>query len=112
MQYKQDNTLQSPTENNINRYRQQLDILGLSYDWDREVRTCDDKYYKWTQWTFLKLFGSYYCNDAQKARPIEELICVFEKEGNQNINAATSQSEKIHLRRMEKLFRQRKKQTF
>ena len=44
------------TENNINRYRQQLDILGLSYDWDREVRTCDDKYYKWTQWTFLKLF--------------------------------------------------------
>lgn len=83
------------TENNINRYRQQLDILGLSYDWDREVRTCDDKYYKWTQWTFLKLFGSYYCNDAQKARPIEELICVFEKEGNQNINAATSQSEKF-----------------
>ncbi|MBQ5891649.1 MAG: leucine--tRNA ligase [Bacteroidales bacterium] len=83
------------TENNINRYRGQLDILGLSYDWDREVRTCDDKYYKWTQWTFLKLFGSYYCNDAQKARPIEELICVFEKEGNQNINAATSQSEKF-----------------
>ncbi|MEE1112548.1 MAG: class I tRNA ligase family protein, partial [Bacteroidales bacterium] len=83
------------TENNINRYRQQLDILGLSYDWDREVRTCDDKYYKWTQWTFLKLFGSYYCNDAQKARPIEELICVFEKEGNQNINAATSQVEKF-----------------
>lgn len=83
------------TENNINRYRGQLDILGLSYDWDREVRTCDDKYYKWTQWTFLKLFGSYYCNDAQKARPIEELISVFEKEGNQNINAATSQSEKF-----------------
>ena len=83
------------TENNINRYRQQLDILGLSYDWDREVRTCDDKYYKWTQWTFLKLFGSYYCNDAQKARPIEELISVFEKEGNQNINAATTQSEKF-----------------
>mgnify|MGYP002514676198 FL=1 len=83
------------TENNINRYRGQLDILGLSYDWDREVRTCDDKYYKWTQWTFLKLFGSYYCNDAQKACPIEELISVFEKEGNQNINAATTQSEKF-----------------
>lgn len=83
------------TENNINRYRQQLDILGLSYDWDREVRTCDEKYYKWTQWTFLQLFKSYYCNDAKQARPIDELISVFEKEGNQNINAANSQSTKF-----------------
>ena len=83
------------TENNINRYRQQLDILGLSYDWDREVRTCDEKYYKWTQWTFLQLFKSYYCNDAKQARPIDELVSVFEKEGNQNINAANSQPTKF-----------------
>ena len=83
------------TENNINRYRQQLDILGLSYDWDREVRTCDEKYYKWTQWTFLQLFNHYYCNDAQQARPIDELISIFEKEGNQNINAANSQATKF-----------------
>lgn len=84
------------TERNINRYRQQLDILGLSYDWDREVRTCDERYYKWTQWIFLKLFGSYYCNDTQKARPISELEEVFSKQGNGGeggINAAHSDCE-------------------
>ena len=75
------------TEQNINRYRQQLDILGLSYDWDREVRTCDEGYYKWTQWTFLQLFNSYYCNDCKKARPISELEEVFSKQGNGGENA-------------------------
>ena len=84
------------TEQNINRYRQQLDILGLSYDWDREVRTCDEGYYKWTQWTFLQLFNSYYCNDCKKARPISELEEIFSKQGNGGenaINAAHSDCE-------------------
>ncbi|MEE0948353.1 MAG: leucine--tRNA ligase [Bacteroidales bacterium] len=84
------------TEQNIKRYRQQLDILGLSYDWDREVRTCDEGYYKWTQWTFLQLFNSYYCNDCKKARPISELEEVFSKQGNGGenaINAAHSDCE-------------------
>ena len=55
------------TVNNINRYRQQMDRIGFSYDWSRELRTCDPAYYKWTQWAFLKMFGSWYDNDARKA---------------------------------------------
>ncbi len=70
------------TVNNINRYRQQMDRIGFSYDWSRELRTCDPAYYKWTQWAFLKMFGSWYDNDAQKARPIEDLIAAFEKGGS------------------------------
>lgn len=76
------------TENNINRYKQQLDIIGLSYDWDREVRTCDSHYYKWTQWTFIQLFNSYYCFDTDKARPISELIPAFENGDAKNLNVA------------------------
>ena len=76
------------TEQNINRYREQLDKLGLSFDWDREVRTCDPRYYKWTQWTFIQLFKHYYDNNAQKAMPISKLVESFEKEGNANVNAA------------------------
>ena len=67
------------TEQNINRYREQLDKIGFSFDWDREVRTCDPAYYKWTQWTFLQLFNHYYDEELQKARPISELIAKFEK---------------------------------
>jgi leucyl-tRNA synthetase len=76
------------TENNINRYKQQLDIIGLSYDWDREVRTCDSHYYKWTQWTFIQLFNSYYCFDTDMARPISELIPAFENGDAKNLNVA------------------------
>ena len=65
------------TEQNINRYREQLDKIGFSFDWDREVRTCDPAYYKWTQWTFLQLFNHYYDEELQKARPISELIAKF-----------------------------------
>ncbi|MGL5892093.1 MAG: class I tRNA ligase family protein, partial [Bacteroidia bacterium] len=69
------------TEKNIARYREQLDRIGFSFDWDREVRTCDPKYYKWTQWIFLQLFKSWYNYRTQKAEPIDALIAVFETEG-------------------------------
>jgi leucyl-tRNA synthetase len=76
------------TEQNVTRYREQLDKIGFSFDWDREVRTSNPEYYKWTQWIFKQLFDSYYCNDSNQARTIEELKAVFEKEGNTTINAA------------------------
>ena len=76
------------TKNNIKRYRQQLDKIGFSFDWEREVQTCDPIYYKWTQWAFIKMFNAYYCNDRQQARPIEELTQTFEQQGTEGINAA------------------------
>ncbi len=75
------------TEENIKTYRRQLDQIGFSFDWSREVRTSDPKYYKWTQWIFIKLFNSYYCNDTCQARPISELEHVFKSEGNSRIHA-------------------------
>src|SRR5574344_706733 len=78
------------TEINIKRYREQLDKIGLSYDWDREVRTCDPKYYKWTQWCFIQLFNSYYCYDTNKARPIAELLEAFEQGQAKKLNVACS----------------------
>ncbi len=78
------------THENVARYRQQLDRIGFSFDWDREFRTCDPDYYKWTQWAFLKMFGSWYDNTLQKARPIEELVAAFEKEGSAAVDAACS----------------------
>ena len=76
------------TADNIKRYREQMDKLGFSYDWDRDVMTCDPKYYKWTQWAFLKMFESYYCLDSNKARPIAELEEAFAEYGNEGLNAA------------------------
>jgi len=70
------------TEKNIARYREQLDNIGFCYDWDREVRTSDPKYYKWTQWIFLQLFHSWYDRAQQKARPLSDLVTIFEQEGN------------------------------
>ena len=76
------------TTQNVARYRSQLDRIGFSYDWDREVRTCDPAYYKWTQWAFLKMFGSYYDLDADKAMPIESLVAKFEAGGTEGVHAA------------------------
>jgi leucyl-tRNA synthetase len=75
------------TENNIKRYREQLDNIGFSFDWTREVRTSEPSFYKWTQWIFMQLFNSYYDKTADKAVPIKELIARLATEGNANINA-------------------------
>jgi len=79
------------THDNVARYCEQLRRIGFSFDWDREFRTSDPDYYKWTQWAFLKMFGSWYDNAAQKARPIEELVAAFEKGGSSAVDAACSE---------------------
>lgn len=79
------------TENNIARYRGQMDKIGFSYDWDREVKTCEPDYYHWTQWAFIKMFEHYFDNDAKKALPITELVAHFEKKGTEGINPAQSE---------------------
>ena len=76
------------TEKNIARYREQMDRIGFSYDWSREVRTCDPEYYKWTQWAFLKMFDSWYDNTVQKARPVAELEAAFAEGGSAAVDAA------------------------
>lgn len=76
------------TKQNIARYREQMDKIGFSYDWSREIRTCDPEYYHWTQWAFIRMFNSYYCNDAKKALPIENLIKAFETNGTEGLNVA------------------------
>ena len=76
------------TEKNIARYREQMDRIGFSYDWSREIRTCDPEYYKWTQWAFLQMFDSWYDNVHQKARPIAELEKLFAESGNASVDAA------------------------
>ena len=82
---------QLTTDTNIARYREQLDKIGFSFDWDREVRTCDPRYYHWTQWAFERMFGSYYDYTLQKAMPIKDLVRHFEEEGTLNLNIAQSE---------------------
>lgn len=76
------------TEKNITRYREQLDKIGFCYDWSREVRTCNPDFYKWTQWAFIQMFNSYYCNQAKQARPISELVEVFSQSGTEGLDIA------------------------
>lgn len=79
------------TRDNVARYRQQLDRIGFSFDWDREFRTSDPDYYKWTQWAFLQMFGAWYDNKLRKARPVEELVKAFEQGGSAAVDAACSE---------------------
>lgn len=79
------------TEQNLNRYREQLDKIGFSFDWEREIRTCDPIYYKWTQWAFIQMYNSYFCNDEQQARPLTELIKYFEENGSAGLNVACTE---------------------
>lgn len=76
------------TEQNINRYHEQLDKIGFSFDWSREIRTCDPEYYHWTQWAFIRMFNSYFCQQKQQARPIEELIQKFKTNGTKGLDIA------------------------
>lgn len=80
------------TDKNIARYREQLDKIGFSFDWNREIRTCDPHYYKWTQWAFIQMFNSFYCNDEQKAMPIAELVKAFENTGTEGLNVACGEN--------------------
>ena len=84
------------TENNIKRYREQLDKIGFSFDWDREVRTCDPKYYHWTQWAFQQMFSHFYCKKCEKALPISELVKHFEEKGTEGTESL-AQSEELHF---------------
>ena len=79
------------TVKNIARYREQLDKIGFSFDWEREVRTCDPQYYHWTQWAFIKMFGSYYSNAEQKAKPIETLVSHLQQHGTEGLDVAQSE---------------------
>ncbi len=81
------------TVQNIARYREQLDKIGFSFDWSREIRTCDPEYYHWTQWAFIRMFGSYYDNAKGKAMPIEDLVAHFEQNGSEGIDAAQSEAQ-------------------
>ncbi len=83
------------TQENIARYREQLDKMGFSFDWDREVRTCDPEYYKWTQWAFERMFDSFYCGKCETALPIDELIEHFEKHGTDHCFAYTTNTQEF-----------------
>lgn len=83
------------TRENIDRYKSQLRNIGFSYDWEREVQTCDPSFYKWTQWIFMQLFNSWYDNDQKKARDLKELIACFESKGNREIQAACDEDTEL-----------------
>ena len=98
------------TETNIKRYREQLDQLGFSFDWSREVRTSNPRYYKWTQWVFIQLFNSWFNNQTDKAEPIERLIAIFEKKGNRSVNASCDDDTPVFLASEWNSFSEKRKQ--
>lgn len=98
------------TNRNIERYREQLDKMGFSFDWSREVRTSDPDYYRWTQWIFIQLFDSWYDQDADKARPINELKSIFVSEGNLGVNAARDEQTEIFTAGEWQAFSEKEKQ--
>ncbi len=98
------------TEKNINNYRRQLKLIGLSYDWSREFRTSDPKYYKWTQWAFLQMYKHWFNNKKQKAEPIETLIAEFEKNGNLNVDASCNPDTPVFTAEQWKTFDEKKRQ--
>ncbi|MGB3775919.1 MAG: class I tRNA ligase family protein, partial [Leeuwenhoekiella sp.] len=98
------------TETNIARYREQLDRIGFSFDWSREVRTSDPGYYKWTQWIFIQLFESWYNNDTNKAEHIDTLITKFEAEGNPSVNAVCDEDIELFSAEEWKNFSSKEKQ--
>ncbi len=98
------------TKENIARYREQLDRIGFSFDWSREVRTSDPEYYKWTQWIFIQLFESWYCNALEQSFPISELIDIFEEEGNMGLNAKCGNNQPEFSAEMWNSFSEEKKQ--
>ncbi|MEG1934640.1 MAG: class I tRNA ligase family protein, partial [Rikenellaceae bacterium] len=99
------------TENNIARYREQMDKIGFSYDWDREVRTCEPEYYKWTQWAFMKMFEHYFDTKAQKALPIEKLISHLETNGTEGLTAACTEELTFTAEEWKKFDETQKEQT-
>ena len=107
--YKRDNTRLTTTENNINRYRSQLDLVGLSFDWDREVRTCEPSYYKWTQWIFLQLYDAWYDKTSDRARRMRRTRFHIQKQGNAGVNAASDDdTPEVFPLRSGRVFRRRK----
>ncbi|MEG1648630.1 MAG: class I tRNA ligase family protein, partial [Rikenellaceae bacterium] len=99
------------TENNIARYREQMDKIGFSYDWDREVRTCEPEYYKWTQWAFMKMFEHYFDTKAQKALPIQKLISHLETNGTEGLTAACTEELTFTAEEWKKFDETQKEQT-
>ena len=103
----QDSTHLLQPKKNIARYREQLDKIGFSFDWDREVRTCDPEYYHWTQWAFQRMFDSYYDYNDGKAKPISNLVRHFEEEGTLNLNVAQGEEKNILCSQLDKYERKR-----
>lgn len=99
------------TEKNINRYREQLDKIGFSFDWNREIRTCDPHYYHWTQWAFIRMFESYYCNRTAQAHPIEDLVKAFEEKGTEGLDVACTEPLTFTAAEWQAKSRQEKQQT-